>query len=305
MTEIPLSTKQLPSAASDVRRAWLLAARPNTLPAAAAPVLVGAACAYQAGGFRFVPAVLALLGGLLIQVGTNYANDFFDFIKGADTEERVGPTRAVQAGLILPDEMFLGMVATFALAFVVGLGLVAYAGWPILLLGLASILSGVIYTGGPYPLAYNGLGEVFVLAFFGFAAVCGTAYVQMLTVPATCWWAGLAMGALSSAILVVNNLRDETGDAKANKGTLVVRYGRQFGLLEYNGLVFTAYVAPLGMIIAGAGPWVLLTWLTMPWAGLLIAQIGKRQGRELLNYLKYTALLLMVYSILLTIGLVV
>ncbi|MEW6649442.1 MAG: 1,4-dihydroxy-2-naphthoate octaprenyltransferase, partial [Chloroflexota bacterium] len=187
-------------------RVWLLAARPRTLPAAAAPVLVGSAAAFADGIFRPLPAIAALLGALLLQIGANIANDYFDFKKGADTSERVGPLRVMQAGLLSPRQVIGGMVVVFGLAALVGIYLIAVAGLPVLVIGVVSILAALAYTGGPYPLAYHGLGELFVLLFFGLAAVCGTYYVQARALNAVAVWSALPVGLLAMAILTVNNL---------------------------------------------------------------------------------------------------
>ncbi|MEJ2336835.1 MAG: 1,4-dihydroxy-2-naphthoate octaprenyltransferase, partial [Gemmatimonadales bacterium] len=197
------------------RRAWVLAARLPTLPAAVAPVAVGTACAFSVDRFRAGPAVAALIGALAIQVGTNFANDLFDYLKGADNESRLGPPRAVQLGLIRPSGMRRGMIGAFGVATLAGLYLTWAAGPVVVLIGIASIIAAIAYTAGPFPLGYNGLGDLFVLVFFGFVAVCGTAYVQAGYVPAVAWWSALAMGALATAILVVNNLRDLETDAGA------------------------------------------------------------------------------------------
>ena len=212
---------------------WLLAIRPKTLTASLAPVILGTALAYKDGYFSGSYLFLTFFCALLIQIGTNLCNDYCDFKKGADTPERIGPTRVTQAGLIAPNEVSAGFVLAFGLAACVGLCLVLRAGWPILLIGVASILSGIAYTAGPYALAYLGLGELFVLIFFGPVAVAGTYYIQALRFSWPACLAGIALGLLSCAILVVNNLRDLEQDKKANKKTLAVRFGRQFANFEY------------------------------------------------------------------------
>src|SRR6187549_3277526 len=228
--------------------AWLLASRPKTLSAAAAPVLVGTACASARGQVKWGPAVAALLGALLLQIGANFANDVFDFEKGADTAERLGPTRAVQAGLLSARSMRRGMYLVFALALVTGLYLTRVSGPVILLIGCASIASAILYTGGPYPLGYHGLGDVFVLIFFGFVAVCGTVFVQLHTLPTLAIWASIPVGSLATAILVVNNVRDRDTDVIANKRTLAVRFGTRAGQAEYLLLIWLAYVVPLILV---------------------------------------------------------
>ncbi len=214
-------------------KTWLLAARPKTLPAAVSPVLLGSALAAASDAFALVPALLCLLFALLIQIATNFANDYFDFKKGADTEERIGPTRACAAGLIKPKTMWLATKLTLALAFVTGCGLIPYGGWPLVFVGTASIVCAVAYTGGPYPLGYNGLGDVFVILFFGLIAVMFTYYVQsgVFTWPA--FWLGLGSGLIINNLLVVNNVRDYETDKAAGKRTLVVRFGKPFGYWQY------------------------------------------------------------------------
>jgi 1,4-dihydroxy-2-naphthoate polyprenyltransferase len=218
---------------------WVDASRPRTLPAALAPVL--AASALAALGFA-----------LLIQIGTNFANDYYDFIKGADTAERVGPRRAVAAGLVAPAVMKRAMIAVFVAAFLCGLPLLAYGGWPLLVIGLASILCGVAYTGGPYPLGYNGLGDVFVFVFFGLVAVGATYFVQAGVMTEEAWVIGAGIGALAANILVVNNYRDVETDVKAGKRTLVVRFGRRFARAQF---AVAHVVAVVALIAVGAGDW--------------------------------------------------
>ena len=223
---------------------WLLAARPKTLTVSLAPILVGTALAHQEGFFSGFYLTLTLLGAVFIQIGTNLCNDYFDFQKGADTPERVGPTRVTQAGLISPHQVKIGFVTVFSLAMAVGFLLVLRGGWVICLIGIASILSGIAYTAGPYALAYLGLGELFVLIFFGPVAVAGTYYIQALKFSWLSCWAGIALGLLACAILVVNNLRDIEQDKKANKKTLAVRFGKKFAQYEYLFcLLFPAWIA--------------------------------------------------------------
>lgn len=285
-------------------RAFLLASRPKTLAAAAVPVIVGTAVAEATAGMRLGPALAALFGAFAIQVGTNYANDLFDFLKGADTEARLGPTRAVQAGLLSPRAMGVGVALAFGLATLAGVYLVFIGGWPIVVIGILSILSGIGYTGGPFPLAYNGLGDVFVLVFFGFVAVLGTTYVQTLEVPPLAWWAALPVGALSTAILVVNNVRDRDQDALVHKRTAVVRYGRGFGVLEYAACLGLAYLVPLALAASGRGPWVLLPLMTLPLAGAQLASVRRDEGVRLNGTLAGTAQLLFAYGLLFSLGLV-
>ena len=286
-------------------QSWVMACRPATLTAAAAPVVVGSAVAAARGGFQWGPAAAAMFGAMAIQVGTNLANDVFDFKKGADTEERLGPTRAVQAGLLSPDSVMVGMVVAFVLATLAGLYLVAVAGWPIVIIGVLSIFSGIGYTAGPAPLAYVGVADLFVMVFFGGVAVAGTTYVQTLTVEPLALICSVAVGALATAVLVVNNLRDRNQDVKANKRTLVVRFGATFGQWEYRVLVVVAYVVPLLLWASGTAGWgVLLPWVTAPLAMRQVRQVAVRDGRDLNANLAGTARLLLVFSVLLAVGLV-
>ncbi len=204
---------------------WLLAARPKTLPAAASPAIVGSAVAFSVGKFHFGPALAALLGALLLQIGANLANDVFDFHRGADTQARLGPTRVTQAGLLTPTEVTRGMWVVFGLAAISGIYLTAVAGWLVVLIGVAAIAAAIAYTGGPFPLGYYGLGEIFVFIFFGLVAECGTVFVQAKGLSPLAWWSAVPMGLLVVNILVVNNLRDIETDRTAGKKTLSVRLG--------------------------------------------------------------------------------
>lgn len=295
------STVLLPDSGS--MGAWLLAARPQTLPVAVAPVAVGTAVASTLGPVRWGAVAAALIGALAIQIGTNFANDVFDHEKGADTAERLGPTRAVQSGLLSAPAVKIGMIVAFVAAFLAGVYLATVAGAPIVVIGIASILSGIAYTGGPYPLGYHGLGDLFVLAFFGFVAVAGTSLVAAGSVPPLAWLAAVPVGALATAVLVVNNARDHQTDVRAGKRTLVVRLGRRFANLEYGALVAAAYLAPAVMALTGlARPGVLAPWLTLPWAVWLCVRVTRAEGRALNPLLPATARLLLVVSALLAIG---
>ncbi len=283
---------------------WVLASRPRTLPAATVPVLVGTAAAFAAHKFSVLPALAALLGALLIQIGANFANDVFDFKKGADTAERLGPTRATQAGLITPREMFFGMGIVFGLAVCVGLYLLAVGGWPIVAIGIASILSAMAYTGGPYPLGYHGLGDLFVFIFFGLVAVCGTYYVQAHSLSPVAWLASLPVGFLAVAILVVNNLRDIGTDTKAGKRTLAVRLGRKGAELQYALMLLASYITPIGMVLFRiASPAVLLSLLTIPVGLGLFKRVRTQEGRALNPVLGETARLELIFGVVFAVGL--
>jgi len=284
---------------------WVLAARPRTLPAAAAPVIVGTAAAIQAGAFRLGPALAALLAALLLQIGANLANDVFDYKKGVDTEERLGPVRVTQAGLLAPHQVLTGMWVTFGTAALLGVYLTLTAGWPVLVIGVLAILAAIAYTGGPFPYGYRGFGELFVFLFFGLAAVCGTFYVQARQLIPLAVWAAMPMGFLASAILVVNNLRDLETDRASGRKTLSVRFGRGWTRREYLVFVGAAYFAPLIMWLDGvASPWVLLTWLSLPLVPRLARSILTEKGRPLNQTLAGTGQLELVYGILFSIGII-
>src|SRR5687767_12484534 len=246
-----------------------MAARPRTLPAAVAPVLVGTALAIRDDEFRALAFVAALLGAILIQVGTNLSNDYSDARRGADTEDRLGPVRVTAGGLVPPRQVLIATYVTFALAVLVGLYLVAVAGPELLLVGAASILAGVLYTGGPRPYGYEGLGEVFVFTFFGIVAVTGSYYVQAEELPWEAFVFAVPVGLLAAAILVVNNVRDLETDRRAGKRTLAVRMGRERTRVLYAAMVYGAFLCLVPMAIAWS-PWVLLAWLALPLAVPLV-----------------------------------
>ncbi len=287
-------------------RAWLIAARPRTLPAAASPVLVGSALAFEVGGFAPGPALAALAGALLLQVGSNLANDVYDFERGADSATRLGPIRVTQAGLLSGPQVKMGMWVVFYLAAMIGAYLTAVAGWPVVVMGLASIVAAIGYTGGPFPFGYRGLGELFVLLFFGFVAVCGTAFVQVGEVPAAAWPAGLMVGCLASAILVVNNVRDHETDRIAGKRTLSAMLGRTFGVLEYGALLVVAFASVYAMVwFHHVSTWALMSYLTLPIAIVLFVHVRKYRGPALNSTLSRTAKLMFLFSALFATGVVV
>lgn len=286
-------------------RAWLQAARPRTLPAAAAPVFIGAGLAAFRGGFAPLPALGALLGALLIQIATNLANDYYDFIRGGDTTERVGPTRVTQAGLIAPGRVRRAIYQVLAAAGVVGVYLAWVGGWPMVVIGVVSLVLAVAYTGGPFPLAYHGLGDLFVFLFFGLVAVGGTVWVQQLEWPLEALWAGAGIGALSTAILVVNNVRDVPTDRAAGKRTLAVRIGVPASRAEYLLLVVCGLaVPPVGIWAFG---WPLATAATLLIAPLAVAPTRRVFGftapAELLPALPETARLVALYGVILGLAL--
>jgi 1,4-dihydroxy-2-naphthoate polyprenyltransferase len=284
---------------------WVAAARPKTLPAAVAPVLVGAALAWHDGAFSAGASALCLAFALLVQVGTNFANDYYDFIKGADTAARVGPQRAVAAGLVTPATMRAAMWAVFAIAFLVGLGLLPWGGWPLLLVGVASIACGIAYTGGPWPLGYLGLGDVFVFLFFGLVAVCTTYFVQAGAVTLEVVLAATAIGVLAANILVVNNYRDVETDAVAGKRTLAVRFGRDFARVQFTASLSIALAVPLLFLVRGHRLWLLFPLATAPMAWLHVRRLRtSATPRELIALLGDTGKLLALYALLFAAGLV-
>jgi 1,4-dihydroxy-2-naphthoate polyprenyltransferase len=281
-------------------RVWLLAARPATLPAAVVPVLVGAAAGLH-GLHVFNLAVLipTLLAALLIQIGTNFANDVFDFRRGADTAERLGPLRVTQGGLVTPRQVLIATFVTFGLALLLGLYLVSIGGWPILVIGLLCLIAGLTYTGGPWPFGYHGLGDLVCFIFFGVLAVVGTAYLQRLEITPLDLWAAIPVGGLVTAILIVNNLRDIDTDRYVGKMTLAVRLGRRGTRLEYALCVAVAYLVVLGLGISGmVGAWWWLPLLSLPLAGWLIRYVERTEGRPLNQALKRTGQLHLLFGVL-------
>ena len=286
-------------------RIWWIAARPPTLPAAIVPVLVGAALAWAGGRFLAVPFVATLLASLLIQIGTNLANDVFDYEKGADTAERLGPPRITAAGWVSPAGVRRAMYGVFAAAALLGVYLIAVGGWPILVVGVLSLICAVAYTGGPWPLGYHGLGEVFVFLFFGVVAVVGTFYVQTGTVTSLAFAASVPVGLLCTAIIVANNIRDIDTDRKAGKRTLAVRIGRDATRALYTACIAISYGVIVALWpLAGRSPLVLLPLLTLPLAVPLIRGIWREvAGPPLIAVLKGTGRLHMIFGVLFALGL--
>ena len=284
---------------------WITAARPPTLPAAVVPVLVGTAAAYGVEDSFSVAVFLATLAAaVLIQIGTNFANDVFDFEHGADTAERLGPPRVTQSGLISPERVRLGTGLAFGGAAAIGVYLIVVGGWPIFAIGVLSIAAGVAYTGGPWPLGYHGLGDVAVFAFFGMTAVIGTYYLQADTVSATAVVAALPVGLLVTAILVVNNLRDLETDQRAGKRTVAVRIGAPATRLQYVLLVLGPYLLLPALLAMQAEVWVFLAYVSLPIALVLVRSVlAGTAGRSLNDVLKRTALLHFVFGGLLALGL--
>lgn len=286
-------------------QAWILASRPRTLTAAIAPVLLGSAVAFARGAFHPGAALAACIGAVMIQVGANLANDVGDYERGTDTSDRLGPVRVTMAGMLAPRQVKLGAAVAFSLAALAGAYLIHIAGWPVLVIGLASIAAGVMYTFGPSPLAYNGLGDVFTMVFFGFVGVCGTAFVQVGAVPPAAWPAAAAVGATITALLVVNNVRDIETDRRAGRRTIPVVFGRRAGLIEYALLLLVAHIIPVAMWLTGmADLWILLPVLSAPRAVSLIRFVDATEGRRLNQALADTAQLVLVHAGLFAVGLV-
>ena len=287
---------------------WILAARLRTLPAAVAPVLVGTALASTlADAFSVLAFIATLAGSLLIQVGTNLANDYSDARRGADTEERLGPVRVTAGGLVPPSQVLLATYLTFGLAVLVGIYLISISGWPLLVVGLLSILAGVLYTGGPRPYGYAGFGEIFVFLFFGLVAVAGTYYVQTVEVN----WQAIALavpvGLLASAILVVNNVRDIDTDRRAGKNTLAVRLGREKSRTLFAAMVLLSF--PLALVPSLFGDlsfWPALSWLALVPAVPLIRTVQTHTDGPTLNEcLAKTGQVQLLFCVLLSAGILI
>jgi 1,4-dihydroxy-2-naphthoate octaprenyltransferase len=284
---------------------WWLAIRPKTLPAAASSVIVGTALAWRDGGFLLGPALAALSVALLLQIGSNLANDVYDDERGADTADRLGPVRVTQSGLLSREQVKRGMKVVFALAFAVGIYLTFVRGVVVLVIGAAAIVAAVAYTGGPYPLGYHGLGEVFVFLFFGLTSVVGTYWVQTGTAPALTWLMAAAIGSIVTAIIVVNNLRDVEQDRAAGKRTVAVRIGALPTKVEYATLMALPYALLTVLVTLGALPmWALLTWLSLPVALRATRRVFTQTGRVLNIALAETGQTALAYSALFAIGLV-
>jgi 1,4-dihydroxy-2-naphthoate polyprenyltransferase len=281
-----------------------MAARPRTLPASVAPVLVGTALGGVDADFRPLAFAAALLGSIAIQVGTNLSNDYSDARRGADTEDRLGPVRVTAGGLVPPRQVLVATWLSFAFAVAVGVYLVTVAGWELLLVGAASILAGVLYTGGPKPYGYEGLGELFVFAFFGLVAVTGSYFVQTEHLTWEAFALAVPVGLLAAAILMVNNVRDLETDRRAGKRTLAVRLGPETARTLYSTMVFGAYITLLPTWVSGSlDAWVLLPVLTLPLALKLAAEVSERTDGPSLNAaLARTGLLQLAFCVLLSAG---
>jgi 1,4-dihydroxy-2-naphthoate octaprenyltransferase len=284
-------------------RIWLSASRLRTLPAAVAPVVVGSAMAGHDHRFNPAAAGLCLAFALLIQIGTNFANDYYDFVNGADTLERLGPRRAVASGLVRPAAMRRAMAGVFGVAFVIGLGLIRWGGPWMLAIGVASILCGIAYTGGPWPLGYHGLGDVFVFIFFGLVAVTTTYFVQAERVSGYAILASVPIGLLAANLLLVNNYRDAESDAAANKRTLVVRFGRRYARVQFAVSLCASFAVPLAFKASGFSWWCLLPLLAIPMAGVHMHRLSSGTTlSERVELLGDTGKLLAIYAALFAVG---
>jgi len=283
--------------------AWILAIRPKTLPASVAPVVIGTALAFRDGSFALLPALAACLGSLLLQIGVNLANDYFDYERGIDAVDRLGPTRVTQSGLIAPERVKAAMIVTFGLVMLIGLYLISVAGIPILVAGIACIVAALAYSGGPWPLASHGLGDLFVFIFFGLVAVCGTYYVQALDLTVMAGLAAIPAGLLITAILVVNNLRDVHTDGEVGKRTLAVILGVRGSRIEYVILVVLAYaILPVLWLWGSFSLWIFLPFLSIA-ATWKTARLVLRESGPILNEaLAGTARFTLLYSLLFSLG---
>ncbi len=282
---------------------WLLAARPKTLAASVTPVFVGTALAFRdLATMHWQPFVFALLGAVFIQIGTNYVNDALDFRKGADTHTRLGPLRVTAAGLLSAEAVLRGAYICFFLAALCGIPLILRGGWPIAVIGIASIAAAYAYTGGPYPLAYHGLGEVFVMIFFGLVAVCGSFYLQRLTLDPTAWIGGFAVGSLAVVILAINNLRDIDNDRASNKRTLAARFGATFAHAEIVIFVLTPFLCVAAIAyLRGSGNLAIPLLALVP-ALLLLLRVARSRGAELNRCLALAGALEWIFGILYVVG---
>ena len=285
---------------------WIIAIRLKTLPAAISPVLLGSSLSYKYGYFSSLIFFMTLFAAILIQIGTNFANDVYDFEKGTDRDDRLGPIRATQAGLISPEKMKFSMLGTFSIAILVGCYLAWIGGLPIVFIGIASIIAGIAYTGGPYPLGYNGFGELFVFLFFGIIAVPGTYFLQAGTFTYLSIWLGSCMGMLSAAILVVNNIRDIDTDKVTGKKTLAVYFGILFSYIEFIILIIGPYLILLYLMInKNLDSSIYIVFFSLPIGLKLIFELINNTGIKLNTVLSSTAKLLFIFSLLCSIGLVI
>ena len=305
MMAAPAAARPPRTASTGGIRIWLMAARVRTLPAAIAPVLVGTALAGFFGVFHPLRFVAALIGAMFIQIGTNLSNDYSDARRGADTEDRLGPVRVTAGGLVPPRQVLIATYLTFGVAVLAGAYLIAVAGWQLLLVGAASILAGVLYTGGPRPYGYEGLGELFVFLFFGIVAVAGSYFVQVEHLDWEAFALAVPVGLIASGILVVNNVRDIDTDRRAGKRTLAVRLGRARTRILFAVIIYLAYLlTPVTWVFGPLRAWLLLPWLTLPLAARVVRAVRNRtDGASLNGALAQTGVLQLVFCTLLAAGL--
>jgi 1,4-dihydroxy-2-naphthoate octaprenyltransferase len=298
-------TATAPATAPSGVRIWLMAARIRTLPASVAPVLVGTALAGFGHVFHPLRFVAALVGAMFIQVGTNLSNDYSDARRGADAEDRLGPVRVTAGGLVPPKRVLIATYISFGVAVLAGIYLIVVAGWQLLLVGAASILAGVLYTGGPRPYGYEGLGELFVFLFFGIVAVAGSFFVQVKHLDWEAFALAVPVGLLAAAILVVNNVRDIETDRRAGKLTLAVRLGRSRTRALFAAMIYISYLlAPVTWLFGPLSAWLMITWLTLPIAAGIVRQVRNRvDGPSLNQALAQTGMLQLAFCTLLSAGL--
>jgi len=284
---------------------WLLASRPKTLPAAATPVIVGSAVAFWHYSFELLPALVTLMTALLLQVGANLANDVFDYYRGVDVPERLGPIRVTAAGLLSARQVVIAMAVVFGVACVLGIYLFTVAGWPILVIGLSAIIAALAYTGGPFPYGYYGLGDLMVFLFFGPVAVIGTYYIQTRSVTAEVFWSSIPVGLITVAILVVNNLRDIRTDGATGKRTLAVHMGVDGTRIEYLVCLILTYLSLIGMWVLLQMPiWIFMAFGTIQFAYKLVKMVFTQTGRPLNRALAGTGQLDLFFGLLFSAGLV-
>jgi 1,4-dihydroxy-2-naphthoate octaprenyltransferase len=301
---MPSASARLVGSGTIPLRIWIMAARPRTLPAAVAPVLVGTALAGSEGTFRPLAFVAALIGSVFIQIGTNLSNDYSDARRGADTEERLGPVRVTAGGLVPPRKVLVATWLAFGIAVAAGVYLIYLAGWVLLLVGVASILAGVLYTGGPRPYGYAGLGELFVFGFFGIVAVVGSYYVQVEKLRGLAFTLAVPVGLLAAAILMVNNIRDIETDRRAGKRTLAVRLGRSRARRVFAAMIYVPFIWTAVVSIVSGKPALLLMWLSFGFAPSLVRTVATRTDGPALNAaLARAGQLLAAFSVLVSVGL--
>jgi len=305
MTAETAPSRSSPAGAPSGVRIWLMAARVRTLPASVAPVLVGTALAGYAGVFHALRFVAALVAAVFIQVGTNLSNDYSDARRGADTEDRLGPVRVTAGGLVPPNRVLVATYVSFGIAVLAGTYLVIVAGWQLLLVGAASILAGVLYTGGPRPYGYEGLGELFVFLFFGIVAVAGSYFVQVEHLDWEAFALAVPVGLIAAGILVVNNFRDIETDRRAGKRTLAVRLGRERTRRLFAAMIYVAYLlTPVTWVFGPLTAWLFLPWLTLPLAAAVVRTVRNRtDGPSLNEALARTGMLQLAFCMLLAAGL--